>query len=274
MRDSVIYTNHYGEKIVFGEGKILINENDLRDYEWSYSSDFGKISNFTRAITKKKLPVVICCDTREESLKVRNRIYEILEKDIIDKIKGTMEIGDYKSECYIISSKKSDYTQNNISCNLTLTVLFENPSWIKNTLYTFEKKENEQLSEWLDFEYDFEYDFAGDTSNMELVNSNFEDSCFIFRIYGACVNPKIFIDSHEYSVSCVVNTGEYLTIDSMSKEVYVTKINGEKVNVYSKRGTIDYIYEKIRPGTHSVSTSTDFSFEICIIEERSEPIWI
>jgi phage-related protein len=92
-------------------------------------------------------------------------------------------------------------------------------------------------------------------------------------INGACVDPAIYIGDHLYQVYCTVNEGEYLTIDSTSKTIILTANDGTQTNVFNSRNKDSYIFEKVKSGKNDVSWSGTFTFEIIILEERSEPKW-
>jgi phage-related protein len=93
------------------------------------------------------------------------------------------------------------------------------------------------------------------------------------RIYGACINPAIIIGDHTYKVNCSVNAGEYLTIDSTTKKIYITGTDGTVTNVFSKRDRENYIFEKISVGMVTVAWGGGYGFDLILLEERSEPKW-
>ena len=53
MLDKFFYENNNGKRVVFGEGGLYANYNDLRDYEWSYSDDNNIIGGFYKEPVKK-----------------------------------------------------------------------------------------------------------------------------------------------------------------------------------------------------------------------------
>ena len=83
MLDKFYYLNNFGEKINFGMDGIYACYNDLRDYEWSYESSNNIITGFIRGIKTKKLPVIFLSGSGEKTRKLRNKAYEIAEKDIL-----------------------------------------------------------------------------------------------------------------------------------------------------------------------------------------------
>ena len=83
MLEKIIYKNHMNEVINFGQNGIFANSNDLRNFSWSYTSKNNRISEFKRGIVTKTIPVIIQCDSEEDGIKVKNRLFEELSLVII-----------------------------------------------------------------------------------------------------------------------------------------------------------------------------------------------
>ena len=101
----------------------------------------------------------------------------------------------------------------------------------------------------------------------------FADANFKLVIYGAVTNPAITIGGHVYQVNCTVAAGEYLTIDSLTKKIFLTGSGGAVTNKFNDRNRDSYIFEKIPAGANAVAWSGSFGFDVTIYEERSEPKW-
>lgn len=136
MLEKIIYKNHMNEVINFGQSGIFANSNDLRNFSWSYTSKNNRISEFKRGIVTKTIPVIIQCDSEEEGIKVKNRLFECAEKDVLTMQYGRIIIGDYYLQCYVTASKKSDYMIRPGYMKTSLTVATDLPSWIKETTIT------------------------------------------------------------------------------------------------------------------------------------------
>ena len=59
MRENLIHVNSRNEVLDFKKLGTLVNYNELRDYEWSYSSENNVITGFTKGIVKKTIPFVL-----------------------------------------------------------------------------------------------------------------------------------------------------------------------------------------------------------------------
>ena len=271
MLDKIIYTNHLNEQIKFGDFPYFANYSELRDYSWEYTETNSRILSFRKEIKQYKLPVVIMCMTEEEGFQRRNDLFEITEKDVLAKQYGTLQIGEYKLQCYVQESKKSKFLNTKKYMEVQLTVLTDKPYWLKENVFRFRKTTND--NEYLDFPYDMPYDFKNSLSLMKFVNTNFTASNFRIIIYGAVENPKLLINSHAYEVETSLVANETLTIDSFTKTIEQVSVGGTRYNKFSSRNKDSYIFEKIATGKCAVLPSEKFDFDIIIYEERGEPKW-
>lgn len=272
MLERMKYVNHMNEVIDFGKNGIFVNENDLHDYSWDITSRNNKISDFSKGIVTKTIPVIVCCNNHQEWMAIRDKLSDITEKDVISRKYGKVVIGDYYLQCYVTASKKADYLKNKGYMKATLTIKTDKASWIKESTSVFSN--NQISSEYLDYPYDYAYDYLSTLSTGILNNTEVSAAHFRMVIYGFATNPVVYINGHEYNVETDISTGEYLTIDTVQKTIILTRYNGEKVNCFNKRNRDSYIFEKIPPGNNVVSCEGSLHFEITLIGERSEPRWI
>lgn len=272
MIEKVIYINHLNESFSLGENGIFINENDLHDYMWAYNTESNKISYFERGIVSKTLPIVVA---NPNGYSIINDLMEICEKDVLAKQYGRLIIGGYYLNCYILGSKKKNYSLRRGYLNAELSLITDSSQWIKETTKTFSDDGSGAVGgKNLDFPFDFPYDFASPTSVKNLINPSFADTDFKLIVYGEVTNPSIYINGHLYEVNCYVAANEYLTINSKEKTITITRNNGEVINHFKDRNKESYIFEKISSGENSISWIGDITFEITLYEERSEPKWI
>lgn len=272
MLENITYVNHLSEEINFGENGLYINNNDLHSYAWAYGSRNNKVSYFNQTIKEITLPIRVKCDTREQGYDIMDRLMETADKDILSKEPGRIIAGGYYLQCYLFKSKKSKYDLQNGVFYADLTVVTDNPSWIKETSQTFNPSSGGSGQD-LDFPFDFPYDFASSSTSTELINYGFSDSNFKLTIYGEVTDPSISINGHEYEVTGTIDNGEYLEIDSREKTVTLVQEDGTKVNWFSHRNKDSYIFQKIPSGSSSVLYTGSFVFSITLYEERSEPKW-
>lgn len=273
MLERFLYTNSFGETLEFGKDCLFVNENDLRDFAWDITTKNDRISGFKKGIVAKTIPIILKCDSEADGVALRNRLFEVFEKDILAKQHGKIHIGEYYLRCYITGSQKTQYLINKNHMLVTLTVQTDAPEWVKESTihYSVDTTRNEP---YLDFSFDYPYDFRNELVNGGMYNTNLVASNFILTISGFVQNPELFIGGHRYVVNVTVGTYETLTIDSSKKTIILTKANKEQVNCFNERNRESYIFEKIPSGYNSItSPNGQFSFSLTLLEERSEPKW-
>ena len=274
MLERFTYTNSLNETLEFGKDCLFVNENDLRDFAWSITSKNDKISSFKKGIVSKTIPIILKCDSEAEGLYLRNRLFEVFEKDVLTKKYGKIHVGDYYLRCYITGTKKTQYLVNMNYMVISATVQTDLPEWIKETttIYNVNTKSDEK---YLDHPYDFSHDYKNTLANSRISNTGLTASNFILTIFGYVQNPTLYVGEHEYTVNVTVEADEHLTIDSINKTIILTTSNGEQVNCFNRRNKDSYIFEKIPVGTNTItSPNQQIYFNITLLEERSEPKWI
>lgn len=277
MLEKVQYRNHLGEVVSFGENGLFVNENDLRDFLWSYTNKNNRISAFGKGVVKKTLQVIIACDSETEGIAKRNALFETCEKDVLAKKHGRIFIGDYYMRCYVVGSKKTEYLRNNRFMKVKLTIATEYPTWIREKLIPF-RMSNSPFTPGVggqnhDYPYDYFFDYGSDIATNAVKNEDFASSNFRIVIYGSCINPEIYIAGHVYNVNTEIAANEYLVINSGEKTIELVRSNGEKVNCFNSRNRDSYVFERIPPGASNVMWDGSFGFDVTLLEERSEPRW-
>ena len=276
MLEKFIFENHLGQRFEGLPNGVYLNHSDLRDYSWSYDTINSRISRFYRDVTKRKIPLVVYCNSDEEAIAVKNRLHELAEADIEAKIPGKIFVGDYYTTGYITASKKSNYLIRKKYCKIELTLTSDDPAWYREKTYSFGAGTDGDAnvgSGGTDYPYDYPYDYALSLTGRKIVCDSVGSSNFRLRIYGKVTNPVVAISGHIYAINGMVNAGENLLIDSASKKITLTTALGNKINWFDKRGRESYIFESIHAGQNVVSWDGTFGFELTVIEKRSEPRW-
>ena len=109
MLEQLIYKNHVNEVFEFGKDGIFVDMNDLHDYEWTVTKKGNRIAALDYGISKRKLPVTIICDTEAKGIAARNKLLEVVEKDVLALQHGQVIIGDYYFKCFVTKSQKKNY---------------------------------------------------------------------------------------------------------------------------------------------------------------------
>ena len=276
MLEQLKYKNHLNEVFEFGKDGIFVNTNELHDYEWTVTSKNKRITALDYAVSKRKLPLIIICKTEEQGIAARNRLMEICEKDVLAMLHGQIIIGDYYFKCFVTKSQKKNYLISSRMMEVTLTMTSDFPYWVKETTNIFRKlgAETGGGGQNLDYPFDYAFDYFSDVGSKTLINQHFTDSNFRMVVYGPCSDPAIYVAGHLYQVNCDVAAGEYLTIYSVTKKIFLTANDGTITNKFNLRNKESYIFLKIPSGSSAVTWSGNFGVDIILLEERSEPKWI
>ncbi len=279
MLENFKYVNHLGETIQFGS-KYYANYNDLRNYSWKYDTENDKAVNFRRTVTKKTVPIIIKGATEAESLVLKNNFYAVIEKDVIAKSRGKIYIGDYYMECYIYESKKAEYLIDKTYVVITVNVVSDTGTWIKETTKDFIYSESGVTpgASTKDYEYLYEYDYALAASTEyggKITNPHFAAVDWIITVGpgNAADDIEITIGTDVHTFTYEVPTGGYVVINSKNKTMIAVAANGTQTNIFNTRDKTNNIFEKIASGLNTVSWNGAYNFNITLLIERGEPEW-
>lgn len=274
MLDKFFYENNNGKRVVFGEGGLYANYNDLRDYEWSYSDDNNIIGGFYKEPVKKSLPIVIIKNSLSERIAVRNSLFEVFESDILAGKKGRICIGNWYLKCWITAIENSSYLIHRDFTKADLTVITDEPFWIKEKIFSY-RAVNVSASGGIDFPFDLPIDLQSSNVGQNTVsNSQIFPAAFKITVYGPSSNPvMIKIGGHTYQVNVGLNSGENLVIDSMNKTITKVLQDRAETSVMRYRYKKESVFEEIQPGQNELIWSGDFGFDILLYHKRSEPDW-
>ena len=274
MLEQLKYVNHLGEVIEFGKKGIFANSNDLRDYEWTYDSSRSRAENFRKGVVSKAIPVVISAESKKKCIDLKNRLYEVCEKDIIAEQKGKLYIGDYYLECYVYSSAKSNYLDTGTTINISLKVVADRSKWIKKESFVFMHDDSFNV-DGKGYEYGYDYDYS--LLGIHVASLNVEDICdcdFTLKICGSAICPAVYIDGHLYNVNCMIDSDEQLIIDTKESTISLIDSDGKIQNMFMYRNKESNIFMPLSPGPHIVAWNSDIDLYFTIIHERGEPAWI
>ena len=211
MPDIFIYENHLGQRFDGSANGVYLNQSDLRDYGWDYSTINGKITRFYRGIMERSLPLVVHGSTADEAVAVKNRLHEIAEVDIVEAIPGKIFIGDYYTMGYIKASTKANYARLRKHAKITLTLLSDDPAWYRDETHSFFSGSGSVAPvEGMGYPYDYPYDYAGSTSARTIKCDSVGSNAFKLRIYGPAVNPSVSIGGHIYAINGTLAAKESL----------------------------------------------------------------
>lgn len=274
----IYYLNSVGRRIDFtGENYKMLAVSDLFDYRWEYATrgvSVLHIASFNKRFVEKQVPLVISAETKDEYYHKIADLLEIIDSDISSGVPGRLYVGETYLQCFFTASEKPKRYLNTRTTTINLRLIAENGNWIREERKSFLPVISGAREDGLDYSHDYAFDFCSNLANRRMVNSNYTASNFEMIIYGPCLNPAISVGIHTYEVDADLRAGEYMVVNSSGKKVYKVKKDGEQVNLFYARGRDYYIFEKIPSGTVSVSWNGSFGFDITLLSERSEPVWI
>ena len=266
----IYYKNHLNEEVDLDSKNIILQYHELLNYSWNADTSNGKISSFYRESATIPIKVTVTADTEETFREVIENFYSIVEKDVLNRIPGKLYVGEQYMSCYISGDIKSDVFLKVFIQVKNLTVVTDNPFWIKETEFNF-KITDITSTDNKRYPYKYPYRYANGMNNTYIINPHFTEANFKLRIYGPVVNPQVGIGGYPYLVNIVLEEGEYLEINSMKETVEKVAVNGERESVFHNRAKKKSIFKKVPPGKQEIVWPGTFDFDLLIYEERSEP---
>lgn len=282
------YVNNRGDRIDLSDYPYIFQEGNLLDWVYSYNTD----SLATRDVTygykmaAKTIPVkvAVLCDytipleeRKEQWKEAVDHLADVVQADVIDGKDGRLytDTGFYLS-CKIIGSEKTDWRMGLPIMFNTLTVLSDNPVWIREETKEFFSQSEVPAPEngFLDYEYDYEYDYTAQKIGIsDWYIDHYQANEFTMTIFGPCTDPRILVNGYPYQVFDSLEAGEYIVIDSRDNSVVKHLVNGTTQNVYDLRAKDQSVFDPIPSGYLNISWSGLFGFEITLFIERGEPRW-
>lgn len=253
--------------------KMRVKSGNYHKYSWGKEVQKSKIGerllNFTKDPALYGITLIFRGDLEERKEKLDN-LRDDFEYDVLNQTAGKFIFGKYYISGFVtesetkVSSIQNNWTEDNIE------IYCPYPFWIKETEYHF-KTASVTSTGNKQYPYKYPYRYANGMKDAYVINGHIAPVHFKLRIYGPCANPFVVIGGHTYRVQTILETGEYLEIDSMSETVIKTKIDGTKVNVFHYRS--EDCFKKILPGKQTINWPGQFDFDLILFEERSEPKW-
>lgn len=267
------YINSKNEKLDFMQAPYLIKNIDgLRNYEWNFQEENGRITRFTKNICQIPISVNVLADTKEEYCEACNRFYSITEHDVISNQRGSLFYNGQYCPCNLITSNKVDWNMGIDFAILDVTFVTDNPVWTTETMQEFHVSAVTAGST-KKYPYRYPYRYSSNAGTGYLVNDNFTDSNFMLRIYGPVSSPKITIGGYSYCIYDSVAQGEYIRANSRDNTIVKVSESGVETNIFHKRQKDTKFFKKISPGMLEVDWTGTYPFDITLYKERSEPVW-
>ncbi len=271
------YENHLGKRLCLSEKPYkLLDIDDLYTISREYTESNGRITGFKQKIITKTLELDVLSTKDRDWKNSAEELRELLESDIDEP--GKLYIGDYYIVCciYLMNPQKVNLRSPYVTCKLTL--VSDMPLWIKHHSKVFLSTEVPAAQSSIKrYPYTYPYRYRSRSGGSFIYNPFAYAAHYQIIVYGSVRNPAITIGNHLYQVNTDVGDNERLVIDySNTRNRTITRylMNGEEINEFNNRNKQNSVFELIKPGKQAVNWSGEFSFDIILIEERSQPKWI
>lgn len=280
----IAYESSSGKKFDLIADKMRPTSGNLHKYEWTIEADeqiYGtKITEFAKSAAEYSITLTFRGNL-EERHRAMDDIVNSFEYDIANKMPGRLYYGEYYISCYMKASEsKVNSIWNNWS-DLTISVYCPYPFWIHEQTVSISPILLSVLDASWDkaYPYGYTYGYPESRTATRLQIDHYADSDFRMIVYGPASDVNVNIAGHPYIVRCKVESGEYLTIDSRNSQpadrrIFLTKNNGEKVNVFNYRDSAYSVLQKIPPGDVVIDYSRLYGIDLTLFLERSEPKWM
>lgn len=276
------YTNSKGVSIEFGgHSPFWVDGDTFRSYEYSYNESNGKISNFYMGLKTYGFDVSIESNGVSEAVELTEQLRKLSNYDIKAETPGTIKIGEYQTEGYIIGldySSEGDDDFYGFETGLSVQVAIENPIWYTEELVRFKPQViSPDSSEGLNYPFNYPYNYGARRNVYRRFYNDEVLSCpFRILIYGRAVDPYVRIGANLYQVNATIAQGGYLVIDSRKKKIYEIQRLGNRVEHIRNRlrgakGSGQYIFEEILSGYNDVMWDNTFGFDLYLIHESPLP---
>lgn len=268
------YVNSRGDTLDLLEPPYLLQTGEFFDYEWTFdtASSSGKIAGFYKEICTKSMTLSITNYGKENYCHAVNRFFEVTEYDVLNQKPGRLYVGSQYVECYITASVKTEWESDSCMIDNELTITIEHPFWTTETMQEFHVS---AVTAGSTKKYPCKYPlrYIGGNGIGYLINDSHADSNFVLRIFGPVSSPAIVIGGYAYCIYDNLEDGEYLKADSRNGTIVKVARSGAETNAFGKKQNRTKFFKKIPPGSLPVEWSGNFSFDVTVFDERSEPRW-
>jgi hypothetical protein len=277
---NISYENSQGTILNLNDGAYFVNANDLRDFTWDYtalnrpSGRGGRMRSFSRPVTEKTVSVAVR-GTAEQFKARMNALHALTEVDIQAKTPGKLWLGEQYLICYLgVASELNLYSRRGNFAEKALTVAVVEPFWCRlDGPVKFNLTDEGELAGGKKYDGKYAYKYGSSYQSSTLINSHYAHCPVIITIYGTTTNPQITIGGNIYSVLTEIASGERVEIDQIAGTIYKINASGVKTSVFNSRDKTNDIFKAVPAGASSVVYSGLFSFDVTMVQQRSEPLW-
>ncbi|WP_051205644.1 hypothetical protein [Butyrivibrio sp. FC2001] len=281
----VKYINSEGKTFMLSntDSVVRLKKGNFHKYSWTPETVEYKYGDQVQDFTKSAISYELTFAVKGNPIERKQRIQDLhnaAEHDIMVNKRGKLMFGEYAIECFLISSDTQPDDEKDTETVNTVTAYCPYPFWMRETMYSFQSHGMAGLIDAYDYPFDYgsvDYGIAGYRANTGMDATVPLE--FRLVIYGPIKDPCIRINGHKYEVLVDVAENCILTISSLEKSdqeksCILTYPSGKSMSVLHARNRDSYIFQPITSGDVVVYSEQEVSFDLIIIERRSEPLWI
>lgn len=264
--------------------RMRVTSGSFHKYAWKAITEEAKYGDTVHGFSKDAIyyqTTLTIRGTLNQRKEFLNELRDSFENDILNMNPGRIYFGEYHIDTYITSSETQSSDISSRWSKDEIEIYCPYPFWIYEQSISIPPITSSALSddENKSYPYGYPYGYPASKTATRINIDHYAESDFKMIIYGPAVDININIAGHPYCVHYQVQEGEYLTIDSRDtqpadRRIYLTKSNGEKVNVFNYRDSVYSVFKKIPPGEIVIDYNRLYGIDLTIYLERSEPKWI
>lgn len=277
----IVYENSAGETIRLDRAGFYAEEGTLRDFVWDYSysgypdGTGGSVSQFSRHEKTKDFIVSAHAYNRSELDALLNRLHNVTEYDVRSRTPGKLYLNSQYVSCYLIASEVTNKSKHMLFVTKKLTILPVIPYWCTEETKNFIAGGAESSSHYgkrYNGRYPYKYGTGYSQTMLDNTVGSWETP-MILTIYGPAVNPSLSIGGNTYALHTTLIANERAIIDQLHKKIYKIGTTGGRSNLFNTRDKTNDIFKYAPIGMVPVLYNGDYSFDITLIHQRSEPLW-
>lgn len=263
-------------KLTLNRHPYFADTKNLKNWSYGYDQRYGKIENFYRSKNDYELNIGVAGD----GLEARDALCDIFNADVMAGEPGTLKIRGWALKCYIVEAEYEFGVR--LDRKAKFKVIAVTPGWTREAVHYFDGTEGGGFGE--DFGrnysyadnvlgrgYDYGYDeYAAHSATITLTG---DGNGYEAIIYGAVINPTIYVNNNPITVYVSLNSSERLRIvsDGSIRTIEILQADGSAENAFVYRDKEHNPF--IELGKVNELTFGVIKFDFTTIERRSEPSW-
>jgi hypothetical protein len=276
----ISYTNSAGSSLVLNSGNYLISTHDLRNFTWDYlatnrPNGYGGRVTFKRPVQEKRISIGIRGASAAAFEANAATLLALTEVDILSGNPGKLYLGSQYLTCYLSTASAVNYhSRRGNWVSKELTIVVTEPFWHTEVTQRFLLGAPATVDDPKRYTGRYPYRYIASTSSGIVVNPHYAPAPMIITVYDAAEDPSITIGGKVYEVDATISAGSRIIINQLARTVVSMTSVGAVTNLFDYRDKTNDIFAYIKPGSNTVIYTGDFTFDITIIQQRSEPTWV